>query len=600
MSTDNLDQGGATDDEAGFEVVATKLAHGRTELTVRQGDTIRHKDVINLSRDADRRRFRKAVANKLGVDPDDVEEQLLAAMCALEGQEEEVNQEQDAADPPAFGSDSQMLLALAAEADLFHTSDGKAYASVSINDRNETFPLRSPNFRQWLARAFRQAKNRPPSMDTLAQALLALEAQAQFDGPTREVFLRTAEVADPDDPTSPTCYIDLGDPERRAVRVNREGWDVITDPPVRFRRPRGMHPLPVPQAGGSLADLRQLVNVPGKRGWRLFLAWLLQVFRTQGSDPILVISGEQGSAKTAAMRVARLLTDPHEVVDRSLPKDIRDLMIAATNCKVMSFDNVSHLPDWMPDALCRLSTGAAFSTRELYSDAEEVFLKAKRPVIINGIPDLASQADLLDRAILLHLPRIPANARVSEVDYWAIFHERRPALLGALLDCMVGALQLAAGITLDAPPRLADFAIWGEAVCRAAGEPKGAFLKAFRANADRAAEIALESSPVGEAVLLWMRNETPPTWTGEAQELMNLLPVVLDPEYGKGRPRGRNWPQTARGMSGAIRRIAPALRSCGISVKFWRESTHEKRRLIRIQRADYQPSAGANGPSGSQ
>jgi hypothetical protein len=202
VSTDNLDQSGATHDEAGFEVVATKLARGQTELTVRQGDKIRHKDVLNLSRDADRRRFRKAVADKLGVDPDDVEEQLLAAMCTLEGQAEEMDQEQDAAAPFAFGSDSQVLLALAAEADLFHTTDCKAYASVSISDRIETFPLRSPNFRQWLARAFRQAKNRPPSMDTLAQALLALEAQAQFDGPTREVFLRTAEVADPDDPTT--------------------------------------------------------------------------------------------------------------------------------------------------------------------------------------------------------------------------------------------------------------------------------------------------------------------------------------------------------------------------------------------------------------
>jgi hypothetical protein len=116
-------------------------------------------------------------------------------------------------------------------------------------------------------------------------------------------------------------------------------------------------------------------------------------------------------------------------------------------------------------------------------------------------------------------------------------------------------------------------------------------LKAFRANADRAAEIALESSPVGEAILLWMREETPPTWTGEAQELMNLLPGVLDAEHGKGRPRGRNWPQTARGMSGAIRRIAPALRRCGIDVKFWREPTHMKRRLIRIQRADHQPGS---------
>jgi hypothetical protein len=202
VSTDNLNQGGAADDKADFEVVAIKLSRGQTELTVRKDNTIRHKDVVNLNRDADRRRFRKAVAKKLGVNPDDVEEQLIAAMSSLEGQEETANQEQDAADSPAFGSDAQVLLALAASADLFHTSDGKAYATVSINDRNETIPLRSLSFRQWLARAFRQAKNRPPSMDILAQALLALEAYAQFDGPTAKSSSARPKSPIPTTPTA--------------------------------------------------------------------------------------------------------------------------------------------------------------------------------------------------------------------------------------------------------------------------------------------------------------------------------------------------------------------------------------------------------------
>ena len=229
-------------------------------------------------------------------------------------------------------------------------------------------------------------------MDALSQALLALEAQAQLDGPTLEVYLRVAAVVEGDDPDDPTVYIDLCDAERRAVRVDRHGWSVVTSPPVRFRRPRGMHALPVPQGGGSLAELRQFVNLPGKRRWLRFLAWLLKAFYPPGPDPILAVSGEQGSAKSSLARVARLLIDPHEVIDRSLPKDIRDLMIAANGSAVLSFDNVSHLPEWFADALCRLSTGAAFATRELYTDADEVQFRAKRLVILNGIPDLSARA----------------------------------------------------------------------------------------------------------------------------------------------------------------------------------------------------------------
>ena len=353
-------------------------------------------------------------------------------------------------------------------------------------------------------------------MERPRQALLALEAQAQLDGPTREVFVRVAAVVEGDDPDDPTVYIDLCDAERRAVRVTRHGWAVVTSPPVRFRRPRGMHPLPVPQGGGSLAELRQFVNLPGKRRWLRFLAWLLKAFCPPGPDPILVVSGEQGSAKTTLARVARLLIDPHEVVDRSLPRDIRDLMIAANGSAVLSFDNLSHLPDWLTDALCRLATGGAFATRELYTDADEALFKAKRPVILNGIADIVTQGDLLDRAVLLHLPTIPKGKRKTEKTFWADFDAARPRLLGALLDCLVGTLQILPGLPESDLPRMADFALWGEAVCRAAGEPAGAFEKAARSNRREAAEIVLDSSVVAGPILAL---------------------VTERPRSGRGRPR---------------------------------------------------------------
>ena len=122
---------------------------------------------------------------------------------------------------------------------------------------------------------------------------------------------------------------------------------------------------------------------------------------------MLGLQGEQGSAKTTTARGFRELVDPSTVPVRAAPKDERDLMIAATNGWVINLDNLSRLPAWLSDAICRLATGGGFATRELYTDADEVLFNATRPVIVNGIEELATRSDLLDRA---HLAR-PTNHR---------------------------------------------------------------------------------------------------------------------------------------------------------------------------------------------
>lgn len=40
-------------------------------------------------------------------------------------------------------------------------------------------------------------------------------------------------------------------------------------------------------------------------------------------------------------------------------------MIAANNSWCLAYDDLSHVPPWLSDALCRLSTGGGFATREL-------------------------------------------------------------------------------------------------------------------------------------------------------------------------------------------------------------------------------------------
>src|SRR5215472_13098050 len=50
----------------------------------------------------------------------------------------------------------------------------------------------------------------------------------------------------------------------RAVEVGPDGWRVIGSPPVRFRRPPGMLPIPAPERGGSVEALGSFLNLPSR------------------------------------------------------------------------------------------------------------------------------------------------------------------------------------------------------------------------------------------------------------------------------------------------------------------------------------------------
>ncbi len=106
----------------------------------------------------------------------------------------------------------------------------------------------------------------------------------------------------------------------------------------------------------------------------------------------------------------RALVDPNAAAIRSEPRDTRDLIIAATNGWVVALDNLSHVSPSLSDDLCRLATGGGFATRELYTDGEETIFDAQRPIILNGIEEVATRGDLLSRTIVVRLRTLPRGS----------------------------------------------------------------------------------------------------------------------------------------------------------------------------------------------
>src|SRR3954454_10042204 len=213
--------------------------------------------------------------------------------------------------------------------ELFHTAAGTAYADLVIDRHRETWPIRSRRFRAFLRRSYYRPSGAAAIASVINGTLDQLEARAQFDGPERQVHLRVAEHEG-------ALYLDIADDQGRAVEATPAGWQIISAPPVRFRRPPGLLPLPAPQRGGSIMALQSLLNLASYDDFILVVAWLLAALRPSGPYPLLALAGEQGSAKTITCKFLKALIDPGIAPVRTLPREERDLMIAATNAHVLA------------------------------------------------------------------------------------------------------------------------------------------------------------------------------------------------------------------------------------------------------------------------
>jgi len=486
-------------------------------------------------------------------------------------------------------------LATTAHIELFHTPgvDGDGFATIPVGDHRETWRIRSKTFNRWLAHRYFRETQRAPSSQALQEALDALDGRAQFAAPAIEVACRIAEHGD-------SIYIDLANDAWEVVHVTESGWSIVTTAPVRFIRPRGLQRLPTPTRGGSVDDLRQFLNIENDADWVLILSWLVAALRPRGPYPILALNGEQGSAKSTACRILRSLVDPNLAALRSAPKDPRDLMIAATNAWCVSFDNFSEIKDWLSDALCRLSTGGGFGTRELYSDGEEKLFDAKRPILLNGITEVATRPDLLDRTIPITLPVIPDSKRRTESELWAAFEDARPQILGSLLNAVVTAMQRLPEVRLSALPRMADFAEWATAAEPAFGCEPGAFMAAYGESQADATTTAIEASSIAEPLQELMDDRS--EWNGSATPLL----AELEKFASDRTVRQQAWPKAANALSGKLRQLAPSLRKIGIDIEFDQELDANRRKVIHIRKVPQNivqtgptVQVGANCESGS-
>ncbi len=424
---------------------------------------------------------------------------------------------------------------------LFRDNAGIAWAKVD----GECQPVRSTTFRRHIQRKFYHLEGKAPHTQAVQEAIEQAEGKALFESRFNQNVNVRAALFDH------RILIDLGDDSKLLAEVTEDGFDVTADHAF-FYRPSGLEPLPIPEQG-EIELLRPFINVESDADFRLIVSWMLTALHPGIACPILVLQGEQGSSKSTTSKVIRSLIDPNTAPIRTAPRDERELIIQGENSRMICLDNLSGLKPWLSDALCRICTGGGFSARKLYTNNEEKIFQIRRPIILNGIDDIATRGDLLDRAIVLNLPAIPQTDRKDEGRFWKEFDRVRPKIFGAILDGMCSGLKYHDNIQLSNLPRMADFARWAAACGKAYGWDN--IINEYNRNRGEAVETGLDSDILATAVRKIMVNLS--KWQGTATELVEKIEQV------SGDVDNRYLP-TTRTLKSRLTRLSPALRQVGI------------------------------------
>lgn len=463
---------------------------------------------------------------------------------ATHGDPEELQAFAESTQKPEKKSAAQQLVELALECyDLGVDTDDKPFAVRKGG--HVTRPLKGGkrSLRKELGGLFYRMTGKTASQNALAEAMDVLEFEATEKEPA-ELAVRVARPSDRE------LYVDLGDQTERVVRITAAGWEVLdgdADVPVLFRRSALTLALPTPEPGGDLDRLWDFVNAPREYDRQVIRGWLVGAVVLVGLPcPVLALLGEQGTAKSSAMRRTFQLFDPTKAEVRMPPKDAGKLLHSLHGSRTTGFDNLSSIPKWMSDILCQAVTGGSDVDRALYTDDEQRIIEFQGVIGFTGIDVGALAGDFAERCVWADLCVIPRTERRSERELNAMWDEAYPSMVGGLFDLVAKTLEKLPEVDLAEKPRMADFAEVLAAVDLATGANG---LEHYA----RSQETVSEEIVATDKFLSAISAQIIERWEGTGKDLYALLPRPVDDKF---------WPEQ-RGVSGKLKKVAPDLRKAG-------------------------------------
>jgi hypothetical protein len=457
--------------------------------------------------------------------------------------------------------------------ELFKDQFNNPFAAIRINEHIETIPIPASNsgkFKMWICKTYYEKERIVLSNgETIAAVCNTLRAKALFGDITKTLNLR---VSNGNDDSNKTIYYDLTNKDWQVVKITQDGWKV-EDPinvPIMFRRYQNQRAQVTPskEYPSDIFDrFLNLINIENDEGTRMLLkCYIISLFIPDIAKAALMLHGPEGAAKTACQELIKSVVDPSVIPTLTFPRDIDGLIQQFSHNYITYYDNVSILPEWLSDALCRAVTGTGFSKRELYSDDDDVIYQFLRCIGFNGINLAATKSDLLDRGIIIGLKRIDKK-RIRELkgEILPEFQNLLPQLLGYIFDILVKVLKIMNNgrIEIKAKSRMADFEKYAEVISQCMDYEPMKFIYAYHENKKLRTDNVLETSPVARAVIDFMDSKE--RWRGTNPELLAELETVAS-SLKINIQRERLWPKAANVLARRLNEIKSNLEEVGIVI----------------------------------
>ena len=422
-----------------------------------------------------------------------------------------------------------------------------------------------------LASAYHVEHQRVPSTNSLSDCLTLLEGLSLGESSV-ETHLRVG-LHESD------LYLDLGDELGRAVKIGTDCWQVVDQPPLVFQRTALTSALPVPDPAGDLEELTEILNV-APDAWPLLRSWLVSGLVPHVPHAILLLQGEQGSGKSTCGSILGRMFDPSPVPLRSEPRDLEQWHVAASGSWCVVLDNLSGMPPWLSDGLCKASTGDGVVKRKLYSNNDLSVVSFRRIIAMTSIDVGHLRGDLADRLAIVELRPITGTSRLTDARIASAFRESHARLLGGLLTLAGKARHVEANLPDFEMARMADFCRICKSVDVVSESDPGSLDLYLNQRGTLAADV-VESDLIARAIVAKMSSNE--SWCGTAESLLK----ALEAEQGfqdLRRPKG--WPTSPQALGGRLRRLQPSLLEQGIKVEHSRDTSANRTRHITLSKVE--------------
>ena len=453
------------------------------------------------------------------------------------------------------------------EGELVLGKSGDAY--IKINDKGNPYLLRvsSKKSDHFIRQIAKKRSIRLTARD-LKEINETLKAYAETELQTVDVYLRVA-------PYQNGIEIDLGDEGHTLVRVTPGKVEPVTyGSETLFYRSNATLPFVKPAKNGNLKKLNEYLKNIDHELQVLLIGWISYTLAhpkvSTTNYVILALIGGQGTGKSFLCKLIARLIDPSQVGLQIMPKNTMDLVVAAQNAQVLFYDNIRQISEAMSDALCVCATGGSLSTRMLYTNNEQSISILHAALVLNGIYDFITQADLAQRSLTIHLLDMAESDRLSERDLEKQLEQDMPEILQGLFELIADIFKHLPDAKVTQPERMLDFVQWLSAMEMVYGDPAGTYQAIYSKCLEEAQLNSLLENALAAAVYLFA-DRLDKFWEGRPSDLLH----ELNDRAAFSAQRSVDWPKSPESLSKRLKVLSAALKSQGVFIKFSRSKNRQ-------------------------